>query len=290
MIALGSDALRVTVSPLGAELQSLTDAQGRDWLWDGDPAWWSGRAPLLFPVVGAVAGGVIRVDGTAYPLDKHGFARRRTFEVVEADAARAVLRLDADAATRAAYPFDFALEARFTVTGATLDIVTTVENRSAAAMPASFGYHPAFRWPLPDAGPREAHVVRFADPEPSPIRRIGADGLLTPERHPTPVVGDTLRPADPMFADDALIFDTPASRGLWFGVPGRPGVRLDYPDLPLLGIWTKPGAPYLCLEPWQGVADPEGYAGEFADKPGVVTIPAGGTRAFTLRITVGADG
>ena len=139
-------------------------------------------------------------------------------------------------------------------------------------------------------GARADHVVRFVHPEPAPIRRIDATGLLTATRHASPVQGDTLHPTDAMFADDALIFDAPVSRSLWFGVPGQPGVRLEYPDLPLLGIWTKPGAPYLCLEPWQGVADPVDYAGELADKPGVVVIAPGDARTFTLRITIGAEG
>ena len=289
VIAIASDRLRATISPLGAELQSLATADGDEWLWDGDPAWWTGRAPILFPVVGTVAGGVIRVDGAAYPMAKHGIARHRTFDLVANDAASATLRLAADAETRASYPFEFALDLQYAVSGATLTITAVIENRDSRALPASFGFHPAFRWPLPEAGARADHIVRFAEDEPAPIRRIDPSGLLTAAPHPSPVDGDTLHPQDAMFADDALIFDEARSRSLWFGVPGRPGVRLSYPDLPLLGIWTKPGAPYLCLEPWQGVSDPVGYAGAFADKPGTISIAQGGTRSFTLTIEVGAE-
>ena len=289
MIRIASGDLAATVSPLGAELQALTTADGGEWLWIGDPAWWTGRAPLLFPVVGEVAGGVIRVDGRTYPMPKHGFARRRTFELTASAADEACFRLTADAATRAAYPFDFALDVRFAIAGTTLAITAAIINRGDVAMPASFGFHPAFRWPLPGGGARGDHVVRFAEPELAPIRRIDKAGLLTPARHPSPVAGAILRPDDALFVDDALIFDAAVSRSLWFGVPGRPGVSVEHPDLPLLGIWTKPGAPYLCLEPWQGIADPEGYAGEFRDKPGVVMIAAGDRRSVTMRITVGCS-
>lgn len=288
VIRIAGDGLAVTVAELGAELQEVVDAAGQDWLWNGDPSWWTGRAPILFPVIGLVNGGVVRVDGRTLPMAKHGFARTRTFAVLTRDDAAVTLRLAADDDTRAAYPFDFTLDIRFAVAGTTLTVEATLANRGAEAMPASFGFHPALRWPLPGAGERAGHVVRFAQPEPAPVRRIDAAGLLKPESYPSPIAGDTLHPADAMFVDDALMFDAPASRELWFGVPGRPGVRLAYDDLPQLGIWTKPGAPYLCLEPWQGINDPEGYTGELRDKPGVIVIAPAAERRFTMRITIGA--
>ena len=288
MIRIAGDALAVIVSELGAELQDIRDAAGRDWLWNGDPAWWTGRAPILFPVIGVVNGGVVRVDGRTLPMDKHGFARRRTFAVAAQDEASVTLRLTADDDTRAAYPFDFTLDIRFAIAATTLTVEATVGNGGAAPMPASFGFHPALRWPLPGAGARADHIVRFASPEPAPIRRIGANGLLVATPYPTPVAGETLHPTDALFVDDAIMFDAPASRALWFGVPEQPGVRLAYDNLPQLGIWTKPGAPYLCLEPWQGINDPVGYVGELRDKPGIVEIAPAGERRFTMHITIGA--
>ena len=288
MVRISGDALSVTVSELGAELQRITDGAGRDWQWDGDPAWWTGRAPILFPVIGVVNGGVVRVDGRTRPMAKHGFARGNTFAVVAQDAAAVTLRLAADDSTRASYPFDFTLDIRFSIMATTLTVEATLTNEGTASMPASFGFHPAFRWPLPGAGARADHVVRFARPEPAPIRRIDTDGLLTPIRYPTPVDGDTLHPTDALFVDDALMFDEPASRSLWFGVPGEPGIGLAYDNLPQLGIWTKPGAPYLCLEPWQGINDPEGYTGELRDKPGMIEVAPAAEHRFTMRITIGA--
>ena len=291
-IEIAGSALSAAISPLGAELQWLRDADGRDLLWDGDPAWWTGRAPILFPVIGVVNEGVIRVGGEAYPMPKHGFARRRTWEVAERTADGVSFRLEANGETRAHYPFDFGLDLRFAIDGAALTVTGTLENRTEAQLPASFGFHPALRWPLPYGAARDDHRVRFAEEEPEPIRRIDAAGLLRPAAEPTPVVGRELAPRDALFVDDALMFDRLRSRRLVYGAPGTPAIEIDFPDMPMLGVWTKPGAPYLCLEPWAGINDPEGFTGELADKPGIVHVPPRGSHDFgmTLRLLPGFDG
>jgi len=286
MIRIQSGALSAEINPFGAELHRLRDADGRDLLWDGDPAFWTGRAPILFPVIGCVAGGEIRIDGKAYPMPKHGFARHKPFAVVAHSDDSATFRLEPDAETRAAYPFAFRLDICFGVAGGTLSIEAMLHNPGDAALPASFGFHPALRWPLPWGGLRADHRIRFDREEPAPIRRIDQAGLLRPQPEPTPVRGRDLALADSLFVDDALIFDRLGSRGLTYGAPGAPSLRVSFPAMPLLGIWTKPGAGFLCIEPWQGIADPEGYGGEFRDKPGVIAVPPRSTHLFAVHIAL----
>jgi galactose mutarotase-like enzyme len=283
-VRIAGPRLSAEISPHGAELHRLQDEDGRDLLWDGDPAFWTGRAPILFPVIGCVNGGEVRVDGRSYPMAKHGFARHRRFEVAEQAADAVTFRLEADGETRTSYPFAFRLDIRFAIEGGALAVDALLHNPGDRPLPASFGFHPALRWPLPYGGDRALHRVRFETDELAPIRRIGADQLLRPEPQPTPVVGDLLDVADALFEDDALIFDRLASRHVTFGAPGTRAVRVSFPFMPLLGIWTKPGAGYLCIEPWQGVADPEGFTGELKDKPGVVEVAPGDTRRFGVRI------
>ena len=177
MIRIASAALAATIAECGAELQSLSDGDGRDYLWNGDPVWWTGRAPILFPVIGVVNGGAVRVAGRAYPMPKHGVARRRDFSIVDSGATFATFRLEADAETRAAYPFEFRLDIAYRITGATLAMTATVANRGEGDMPASFGFHPAFRWPLP-GGAREGQRLVFEHTEREPIRGTyrGYDG------------------------------------------------------------------------------------------------------------------
>ena len=287
-ITIASDGLRAEINPLGAELSRLTDAQGRELLWDGDPAFWTGRAPILFPIVGSLNGGRYRLDGRQYAMDKHGFARRRRFAVVETAADRATLRLSADEETRTAYPFDFHLDLTFAMAGARLSMTAQVRNLDARPMPFSFGFHPALRWPLPYGGDRADHRLLFEQDEPAAIRRVGPDGLVKPDAPPPPMQGRELLLRDDLFTDDAVIFDQLHSRSLDYGVAGGPQVKAGFPDTPHLGVWTKPGAGYVCIEPWQGFSDPAGFDGDIWDKPGIVVLPPGQTKTFTMTIAAPA--
>ena len=286
-IAIGSGALTAAIDPLGAELCSLTDSAAREYMTDADPAFWTGHAPLLFPIVGMLNDGRYRLDGREYAMAKHGFARKSRFDVVAADATSAKFRLTDSEQTRAAFPFAFALDLAFSIAGTTLAITATVSNPGEQALPFSFGFHPAFAWPLPGGAAKDAHRVVFEHPEPAPVRRIDrASGLLLAQGEPSPVVGNTLAPTADLFEPDALIWDRLASRTLSYGAPGGAWIDLAFPDTPLLGVWQKPGAHYLCLEPWQGIADPVGYTGDFRDKPGVIKLAPGAAKHFRLAITV----
>jgi galactose mutarotase-like enzyme len=286
---IASELLRVEISALGAELAAIRDSAGRDLLWNGDPAFWSGRAPILFPVIGMLRDGRYRFGGQDYAMPKHGFARRSVFEVLPGAADAVTMRLDATPATRAIYPFEFRLDVTFAVQASALSITATIANLGDGSMPASFGFHPALRWPLPFGRPRAEHAIRFAEPEPAPVRRIDSDGFLTPTRHPTPVEGDHLRLRDDLFVDDALIFDQLGSRSVRYGASSGPGIKVRFDDFATLGVWTKPGAPFICIEPWRGFSDPEGFSGDIRDKPGIMEIPAGGSRALSMRLELRSD-
>lgn len=291
-VRIAADGISAEIGPLGAELRRVRDGQGRDLLWDGDPAFWSGRAPILFPVIGVVGEGAIRVDGASFPMPKHGFARHSRFALAAQADDSVTFRLEASDETRAAYPFDFRLDIRFACARAALEVTAELGNPGTRPLPASFGFHPALRWPLPFGGTRDEHRVTFERDEPAPIRRIDQAGLLRPAPEPTPVAGRILAPRDELFEDDALILDRHESARVRFGVPGRGGLSVSFPDTPVLGIWTKPRAPFLCIEPWHGISEPEGFAGDFRTKPGVIEVAPGQARRFAMRIAIeeGTDG
>jgi galactose mutarotase-like enzyme len=230
--------------------------------------------------------GTYRVGGRSYALPRHGLARGRTFAVLEASAAQALLRLKADAETLAVYPFHFQLQVSFRITGPTLLVTSRVVNDGDVPMPASFGYHPAFRWPLPYGAARAGHAVEFELEEPAPIRRLDAAGLVTPTRYPTPVRGRRLLLEDGLFTDDVVILDGIRSHALTYGAASGPRLALQFPDTPYLGFWTKPGAPFICIEPWHGMSDPEGFAADFTQKPGVFVVPPRGGRDFRMQVTL----
>ncbi len=287
LLKIASDALRASISTIGAELQDFGDTQGRRLQWDGDPTIWNGRAPILFPIIGTLEGGRYRLDGHSYAMPRHGIARHAAFDVVSQDDHAATLRLTPNDTTRKAYPFAFELDIAFALSGAALRIVATIRNHDEKRMPASFGFHPAFRWPLPFDQPRQDHFIRFEHDEPAPIRRIDRNGLLTPLPRPTPITGDVLVLRDELFDDDAVIFDRLTSRRLSYGASRGPRLDIRFDDFPMLGVWTKPGgAEFICIEPWQGVSDPVGFDGTIWDKPGIVAIEPGGSRVFAMSIAV----
>ncbi len=266
--------LSARINRHGAELWRLSDHDGVDLLWSGDPQVWAGRAPILFPIIGSLAGGIYRYGGASYPLHRHGFARHGMFAVVEHRADQAVLRLEATADSRKVYPFAFRLDLRFTCADAALTVAVEVSNLGGEPMPFSFGFHPALRWPLEPGASRADHAITFAEPEPAPISKLDADGLILPEREPSPVVGRRLELHDELFAADALVFTDIASRSIEYGAASHDArhIRLEFENLPLLGVWTKPGAGYICIEPWQGMADPEGFADDIFAKPGIIGL------------------
>ncbi|MBS0520524.1 MAG: aldose 1-epimerase family protein [Proteobacteria bacterium] len=284
-VSIASSALGAEVREHGAELVRLQDGDGRDLLWNGDPAHWNGQAPLLFPIVGTVKDDVIRVHGKTYPLSRHGFARRSRFELVDSGAAHCHWRLAASDETRARYPFEFVLDLFYEISGPSLAISATVTNGGDERMPVAFGFHPAFRWPLPYGRSRADHLVRFEKPEPLPVRRL-ENGLLGPHLFASPVRGKTLALDDDLFRDDALIFDRLASRSVVYGAPTGPQLEIAFPDMPHLGLWSKPGAGFICIEPWHGFASPTDFDGELRTKPGMEILPPRAAKTFAMTITL----
>ncbi|MFZ5796023.1 MAG: aldose 1-epimerase family protein [Sphingomonas sp.] len=285
LITIATAQLSAAINPFGAELTHLRDADGRELMTDADPAFWTGHAPLLFPIVGRLNGDVLRVNGVEYPMKQHGFARRSLFTLVEQSATHAVFLLQDSAETRTAYPFTFALRVTYTITDATLEIAVAIENRSESPLPASFGFHPAFAWPLPYGLPRADHRIVFAEDEPEPLREL-VGSAISSGRRPSPLQGRTLALDDALFTQDALIWDPVHSQSVRYGASTGPQLRIDFPDTPMLGIWTKPGAAFVCVEPWHGIADPVGFAGELTEKPGIFTLAPGETRHIAMAITL----
>ncbi|WP_342359642.1 aldose 1-epimerase family protein [Terrarubrum flagellatum] len=257
----------------------------RDYLWSGDPAWWDRCAPILFPVVGASAGGKVRVGGQSYPMPRHGFARDSQFSVVEARPDRARLRLTANENSRTHYPFDFTFDVVATLTPKTLSLAFEIGNAGEAAMPYSLGFHPAFPWPF-DGGDGGGHSVEFEREEKASVSDITRDGLIGAGQRPVPLKGTVLPLAHDLFAHDALCFFDARSKVLKFRSPRGAAVAMEMEDFPHLALWTKPGAPFLSMECWTGHADLDGFSGELSQRASGRSLAPGGKarHAVTMRV------
>lgn len=285
-VIISNRDVRASIRSLGAELVRLQDGSGADYLWNGDPAWWNGRSPILFPIVGALSEGRLKVDGKTFAMAQHGFARRSTFEVVLREEAHCAFRLRPNEETRAQYPFEFELRLDYEVIGRALSMRASISNVGSGLMPASFGFHPAFRWPLAADLAKTDYSIEFDRPETAPVERPAEGGLLSGSPKPSPVVGRTLALRDSLFDDGALIFRGLESRRVVYGATTGPRIAVAFDGLPDLGIWTKPGAGFVCIEPWRGYASPRDFDGELWDKPGITLIEAGATRQLEMRIEI----
>lgn len=290
-VELSTPGLSAAIDPHGAQTQSFRTAEGQELLWQGDPRYWPDRAPILFPLISQMPDGHIRHGGRAYPMPPHGFAHSRDFAVSRQTESSCVFELRDDDATRAHYPFAFTLRIEFDLSDDGLLVTAEVENPNDEPMPADVGFHPGFNWPLTPGRDKSEYAIVFAESEPAPIRRgTGDPVLLYPEGRPTPVEGNVLRLRDELFEELAIVFDYLNSRSVTYGASGALCLRIDFPDSPNLGIWTKPGAPYVCVEPWQGYPSRIDFDGPLTEKPGIALIPPGETRYWRLGIALQPEG
>ena len=286
-IMIENEHLAVTVSPLGAETRAITTSDGREWLWDGDPAYWTGRAPVLFPIVGKAPDDRLTIEGMTFPMHQHGFARRTTFALAERTAASCRFVLEANPDTRMIYPFAFRLSLTQALEGKTLTVTARVENLDDRPMPFGFGFHPAFRWPMPGLGCGHVHHITLANgAEPALIRL--RDGLLDLTPLPSPFSNGILALDHDYFEQDAMVFPQGAGNALSLSAEDGPSLHFRFENLPNLALWTKPGAPYICVEPWHGMAAAHGKGPAIEDRPFTTTLTAGDDAAFSWSVTVDA--
>lgn len=285
-VVLAHGEARLRVACLGAEARAWS-VGGVELLWPGDPAIWPDISPLLFPVVGWTRDG-IRAAGKRYDLGLHGFARRLNFEIERESASSVRLMARDDETTRAVYPFAFGFAVEYRLDGDSLHIALEAKNTGSTPMPYACGLHPGFNWPLAGAR-REGARVRFAERERADVPVIAPGGLIAPERRPIPLQDGRLLPLDDaLFAREALCFLDAASRALRFEQEDGSAVEMTLDGFPHIALWSRPGAPFFCLEPWTGYGDPQDFAGELIDKPSMRVLEAGesASHAALLRFLI----
>jgi len=259
-IILSSGDAEAFIDLRGAELVGWR-VQGADLLWQPEPAVWNATAPILFPVVGWTREGRVRVGGKTYPLGLHGFANARDFHVERRSGHEVWLRLDADEATKALYPFAFSLTAHYALQGGSLTATLIVDNRDEVPMPYACGLHPgfAFSW--------RKGTILFDGEEEAEVPLISRNGLFLQQKRALPIEGRRLDLSADLLAEEALCFLNVRSRGLTFWQEGYPLLRVDFDQFAHLALWARPPAPFLSIEVWTGHGDPEGFDGDLYTKP-----------------------
>ena len=243
-IVLENDLLKVEISTRGAEIMSVKGCDGTEFIWDGNPDFWSSRAIVLFPVCGGLKEGKYTLSGKEYSLTKHGFVRNMEFEVEKRTETSVTFLLTDTEETRKMYPFSFNFRVIFTLSEKTLSAVYSVENRSETDMYFSVGAHEGYTCP----GGIDRYKVEFEEKE--TLKSFLVDGPLLSDKSVI-IAKDTyeLPLIYEYFAVDALIFRELNSRKLKLSGEGKE-ITVEFPDFDHLLLWTVPNAGFICIEPW----------------------------------------
>ena len=289
MFTIEDQQLRLSIHPKGAELQSIFHKTHQlEYMWGGDPAVWGKHSPMLFPIVGTLKDNTYYYGDKPYSLSRHGFARDREFTVESQTGDAITFLLRSDEATKAVYPFDFELRVvyRLIATGFTTTYRVT-NPASSGDLWFSVGGHPAFKVPLAPGTEYSDYYLEFDQAESTGRWPISKDGLI--EKTPEPLFNNTnhLPLNKALFARDALVLKHPASSAVTLrSARTERGLRMDFPGFPFLGIWAAPGADFVCIEPWCGIADSVDSNQQWKEKEGINRLPGGGVFERTWTLTV----
>lgn len=265
-ITLKNDCLAVMVSPAGAELRSIKQNNGEERLWQGDPEWWNGQAPILFPVCGCLNEGRYLHKGVSYDLPAHGFGRRSVFEVESADNTKAVFLLKSDMETLKVYPFEFELRVIYELKENRISVTYVVINKTDGEMYFSVGSHEAYNC----EGKTEDYEMFFEKNE--PLVNYLLDGpLLNGKTENMAYVNGALTFTDEKFRElDTYIFLNTESKKVTLRKKGSDkSISVEFPGIDNVLIWKEPGAEFFCIEPWCGLPDYVGEVKEISQKPAI---------------------
>lgn len=284
---LTSDLLTISIVTHGAELCSIIDRSGREYLWQADPRYWKRHSPILFPIVGSVRDGHFTIDGRQYSMSQHGFARDSDFTPLGSTGDEAWYELTSSDTTLAAYPYKFRLQVGYRLTGETVTVIWRVTNTDDRDIYFQIGAHPAFYYP--DYGSDGERGYLWFDREDSfTYLRIGDGACASLTPHSQPLDGHLLRLDTHTFDIDTFIIDgSQLTSVALLDRERRPYLTMQF-DSPLLGIWSPPrkDAPFVCIEPWYGRCDREGFEGEFRDRDHVNRLAAGQTFEASYKIII----
>ena len=263
--------LRVAINPNGAELDSIVHKQTElEYLWQGDAAFWGKKSPVLFPIVGSLKDNFYTFDNQKYSLPRHGFARDRTFSVEHHSAETATFLLVSDAESRENYPFDFEFRLHYALKDNTLSVTYDIKNTGKTDMYFSVGGHPAFRVPLVEGTNYTDYFIELKAPETAGRYPLSKNGLIELEPNPFLEKGDKI-PLNPalFFADAVVLKHLKATEMSILSNKTPHGLKMTFEDFPYFGIWAAKNAPFMCLEPWCGIADSVNTTQDLTEKEGI---------------------
>jgi hypothetical protein len=281
-ITLENQFISATIQSKGAELCSLqTLANSREFLWQADPVHWAKHAPVLFPIVGKLKQNTYHHEGKSYILPRHGFAREMDFLLLEQTKSKAVFQLSSSSKTKGLYPFDFDFRITYILDENNLHTSYTISNLGGDNMYYNVGAHPAFFLPLDFS----AYSIVFPM-DSTLITHELEDELISKITHEIQLENHILPLTYSLFEKDALIFKQLESNLVTICENERPFMQVSFADFPNLGIWTKPQAPFICIEPWLGYADTTDASGVLEEKDSIQSLAAGCSKTVQFSTSI----
>lgn len=270
IFTIKNDMLTATVKEYGAELHSVvSNDSGFDFLWNGDTSVWYGQSPILFPIIGRLLDDKYYYDGKEYTMPKHGLFRKRDAQVVYCKDNKLVMMQTADAKTMESYPFTFVVYITFELIGKSIRVTHEVVNTNEKTMYFSIGAHPGFKCKIGD-------YLEFDENETLSTEMIDSDSIRVNDKIPVLDNAKRITITEHIFDNDALILSGIRSKHITlYSTDSNRRVKFDFGGSPYLGIWAKPGAPYVCLEPWFGVNDSRDKKDCICKKDGIIALDAG---------------
>ncbi|MFD1096462.1 aldose 1-epimerase family protein [Salegentibacter chungangensis] len=287
--SISNDHLSISVQDEGAELCSFKDkTNGREYLWQANPEIWASHAPNLFPVIGVLKDGKYFYEGRAYEMPKHGFVRyNKNISLKEKTGSKLSFELKYSEESLKIYPFKFNFEISFELKENSLKISHKVTNLDDKTMYFSLGGHPAFNAPLNEGESYEDYYLEFDQKMDLRTYVLSDAGLVSEQTEGILDNEDKIRLHNQLFEKDALIFkNIPSKKVFLKSKKTGPVLKFEYQDFKNLGLWAKPGAPYVCIEPWLGIADVEGTDQNLKTKEGIIELESGEDfeAAYTISI------
>jgi galactose mutarotase-like enzyme len=284
MVELKNEVLTIRVAEKGAELQSVKDSKGREYMWQAGPEW-PRHSPVLFPIVCSVNNETYRVDGNEYHLPRHGFARDMEFTLISQTDDKATFALHESEETLKVYPYHFNLAITYRLEDNRIHVIWHVENTDCREIHFQIGAHPAFNVP----GGKLEGIIKLDNEEPMETLRSYADGSHELTEVPLDADMGIMEISNNLFRDDSVkIHKCQTHRAMLMDTNGEPAVTVDY-KCPVIAFWSPydKQAPFVCIEPWYGLGDPRGFNGEFKDKPLMNHLQPGASFMSRYTITIG---
>lgn len=281
--------LKATVDTSGAQLQSIySKATETEYLWQGDPAYWAGRAYNLFPTIGRMYKNTYTYDGNEYSLRCHGIARYRAFQLTDRTATKLTFRLTEDEDSLKEYPFKFEFFIRYELKEATLEISFIVKNTDEKELIFALGGHPGFNVPF-GKGAFEDYYLEFSEKTKVLFHTLSESKFMTGEKLPLPLTDGVRLPLrHELFDNDAAILGN-TCREISLKSKADPRyVTVKYPDFRYLGVWHTPetDAPFVCIEPWSALPATDGVITDLSAKEDMTRLAPGKTYKTSWSIEI----